>query len=211
MASAARDIPGAMQALKISTNPKSKPKPKESDVADSWEDEAEDDAPTPTTDPSTAEGSAVGSPDGFDALSRTSTNFNPHPPPPTPASPTQGAFSYPDLASNTRFPGLAKTTSNTVSQQPGSGNSTPNRSRTHSAVNSGTSTPSDRRPDKTTSTATRLIAAGLGMKVPKRTEAEREYDRVSRENERKKKEREREEAKRKEVEAQKAKESVWDD
>lgn len=75
---------------------------------------------------------------------------------------------------------------------------------------SGRSTP-DRRPDKTTATASRLIAAGLGVKAPKRTEAEREYDRVARETERKRRDKEREEVRRADQESVKAKQAVWED
>jgi hypothetical protein len=67
------------------------------------------------------------------------------------------------------------------------------------------------RPDKTTKTASRMIAAGLGLRAPKRTEEEREYDRVMAEKEKKKREREREEKKQQEAEREKRREAAWDD
>jgi hypothetical protein len=75
---------------------------------------------------------------------------------------------------------------------------------------SGRSTPT-KRPEKTTATASRLIAAGLGVKAPRRTEAEREYDRIARDAERKRREKEREDARMAEMETEKAKQAVWDD
>ena len=70
----------------------------------------------------------------------------------------------------------------------------------------GTRTP-ERRPDKTTSVAARLIAGGLGVRAPKRTEEQREYDKAMREKEKKKRDEERQ-AK---VDEEKAKKSVWED
>jgi hypothetical protein len=41
------------------------------------------------------------------------------------------------------------------------------------------------RPEKTTAVAGRLIAGALGIQAPKRTDEEKEYDRVMREKKRK--------------------------
>ncbi|OMP85845.1 hypothetical protein BK809_0002056 [Diplodia seriata] len=68
-----------------------------------------------------------------------------------------------------------------------------------------------RRPEKTTSAASRMIAAGLGMRAPKRTDEEREYDRVMREKERKRREKEREEAANAKNREEEAKKAIWDD
>ncbi|KAF2102927.1 hypothetical protein NA57DRAFT_52471 [Rhizodiscina lignyota] len=219
MGSTTKDLPSNLSNLHISTAPtaipKAKAKSKPADVADSWEDEADHDATTPTNDPST-ETSEDSSP--VIGLSRHSTNFDPHPPPPTPASPSAHTFSYSDLDSHERFPHLAQTTStnstpSTPSAQPPSRSVSARSPATGSPTASGRSTPArpDRRPDKTMATASRLIAAGLGVKAPRRTEAEREYDRVAREAERKRREKEKEEVKRAEEEKQKAKQSVWED
>lgn len=69
----------------------------------------------------------------------------------------------------------------------------------------------ERRPDKTTSAASRMIAGALGVRAPKRTEEEREYDRVQREKQRRQREVEREEEVRRQEEKEKAKRAVWDD
>lgn len=59
--------------------------------------------------------------------------------------------------------------------------------------------------------ARRMIAAGLGLKVPRLTEEQRAYDKALREKERKRREQEREEEKRRLAEAEKAKQSIWED
>ncbi|RMD41732.1 hypothetical protein DV735_g3404, partial [Chaetothyriales sp. CBS 134920] len=67
-----------------------------------------------------------------------------------------------------------------------------------------------RRPEKTTAAAGRMIAASLGMKVPKKTEEQRHYDRAVREQEIQRKNREKEAREREMEEEQKAKAAVWD-
>ena len=66
---------------------------------------------------------------------------------------------------------------------------------------------SQERPDKTAATASRLIAAGLGQRAPRRTEEQRKYDAAARDRLRKGKE----EQKQREEEEKRAKASVWDD
>lgn len=171
-----------MKSLHINTS--SKAKVKAQPVVDSWEDEAEDATPTDERDPST-ETSELNSPAG---LSRNPTNFDLNPPPPTPASPTEHAFSLPSLE-----------------QQQNS------RSRSGRLMDGSDVSASERRPDKTTATASRLIAAGLGLKAPKRTEEEKEYDRTMRANARKAREKEKEEEKKRQEASERAKAAVWDD
>ena len=67
------------------------------------------------------------------------------------------------------------------------------------------------RPEKTTASAARMIAGALGMRTPKRTEEQRQYDKAMREKEIKRKEREKEERKREEAERERAKAAMWDD
>lgn len=67
-----------------------------------------------------------------------------------------------------------------------------------------------RRQEKSTAVASRMIAAGLGVKAPKRTEEQRAYDRAAKENEIKRKNREKEDLARQEAENEKAKAAVWD-
>ncbi|KAJ9644558.1 hypothetical protein H2199_003521 [Coniosporium tulheliwenetii] len=117
-------------------------------------------------------------------------------PPPTPASPTSG-FTY-DLPYSSLIPtsSISSSRSKGTSPEGGSGASTP---------------PSSRRPDKTTAVAGRLIAGALGVKAPRRTEEEREYDRVMRGKEKERREREREERGRRAEEEERARRKVWED
>jgi hypothetical protein len=65
----------------------------------------------------------------------------------------------------------------------------------------------DKRPEKTASTAARMIAGSLGLRAPKRTAEEREYDNALKEKERRRRDEEREKAK----EQEKLKASVWEE
>ncbi|KAF9694431.1 hypothetical protein EKO04_007505 [Ascochyta lentis] len=107
----------------------------------------------------------------------------PHPPPPTPASPVP--FDFPD---NTPLGAI--------------------RSRGDSGVGGGSV---DKRPEKTTAVAGRLIAGALGVRAPKRTESEREFDRAVREKERKRRAEERERERREGEEREARKKAVWDE
>ena len=66
-----------------------------------------------------------------------------------------------------------------------------------------------KRPEKSTAVAGRLIAAGLGVKVPKRTEEQRAYDRAIKEQEIKRKNREKAAKEKEREEAEEAKTAVW--
>jgi hypothetical protein len=68
----------------------------------------------------------------------------------------------------------------------------------------------DRRPEKSTAAAGRLIAGALGVRPPKKSEEMREYERVIREKELKRREKERAEKKRGDEEREKAREEIWD-
>ncbi|KAJ4983029.1 hypothetical protein SVAN01_11486 [Stagonosporopsis vannaccii] len=119
------------------------------------------------------------------ATTLTNDDLPPQPPPPTPASPTP--FDFPD---NTPY---------------GAG-----RLRGDSGVSSGDGR-LDKRPEKTTAVAGRLIAGALGVRAPKRTDEEREYDRAMREKERKRRNEEREREKKENEEREARKKAVWDD
>lgn len=119
------------------------------------------------------------------ATTLTNDDLPPHPPPPTPASPTP--FDFPD---NSPY---------------GAG-----RLRGDSGVSSGAGG-LDKRPEKTTAVAGRLIAGALGVRAPKRTDEEREFDRAMREKERKRRDEEREREKRETEEREARKKAVWDD
>jgi hypothetical protein len=69
----------------------------------------------------------------------------------------------------------------------------------------------DRRPEKQTAVAGRLIAGALGIRAPKRTEEQRAYDRATKEQEIKRRNREREEQAKAKEEEERLKTSVWTD
>ncbi|KAM3418949.1 hypothetical protein BST61_g4906 [Cercospora zeina] len=120
---------------------------------------------------------------------RPATANLPGPPPPTPSSPTdakQREFHYRNFG-------------------PLSMESPPQSSSPR-----GSETP-ERRPEKTTAVASRLIAAGLGQKAPKRTPEQREYDQAMKVQEKKKRDQAKAEEERKQRETEAAKKAIWDD
>ncbi|KAL1798667.1 hypothetical protein ACET3X_002704 [Alternaria dauci] len=176
--------------LSASHPQKTAQKPKSKPVADSWEAEFSG-SDTETEDVDSGKSEAKGSPhDSLQPLSTTtSRDTPPNPPPPTPASPTQ--FEYPDNV-------------------PYSLNSSLSDGSSRSSSRGGAGGP-DKRPEKTTAVAGRLIAGALGVRAPKRTDEEREYDRVTREKERKRRNEEREREKKEAEEREARKKAVWDD
>jgi hypothetical protein len=152
-------------------------------VSESWEDEelgTGDSTPTDASGPSLRQ--------------TTSNEMGPNPPPPTPISPSMSS-SYDWTPAGALGGGRPL-------PKPTSGSGTP-RSIDDSD--------SDRkRPEKTTAAAGRMIAASLGMKVPKKTEEQRQYDRAMKEQEIKRKNREKEDKERERLEDEKAKAAVWD-
>lgn len=68
-----------------------------------------------------------------------------------------------------------------------------------------------KRPEKSAATAGRMIAMGLGQKVPKMGEEQRQYERAVREKEKRRVGREKEERERERREAEEAKRSVWEE
>ncbi|KAH7089204.1 hypothetical protein FB567DRAFT_327243 [Paraphoma chrysanthemicola] len=178
------EIASTLSHLQLSTKVPQKPaeKPKSKPVADSWDEESSGSDTETEIEPSKA--SASSPRDSLEPISTISSNdLSPHPPPPTPASPTP--FDFPD---NVPYGAT--------------------RSRGDSGVGRAGS---DKRPEKTTAVAGRLIAGALGVRAPKRTDEEREYDRVMREKERKRRTEEKEREKREKEEAEARKKAVWDD
>ncbi|KAI9371387.1 hypothetical protein BJX61DRAFT_29082 [Aspergillus egyptiacus] len=152
-------------------------------VADSWEDEV-DDASSETEAELGPTSSNV-----TDSLSMSpSVTEGPLDPPPTPISPQ-------------------------ISQPWVNAAYTNNTGPTSSASRSASSATRDpnRRPEKQTAVAGRLIAGALGIRAPKRTEEQRAYDRAVKEQEIRRRNREREEAAKLKEEEEKAKAAVWDD
>ncbi|GME33999.1 hypothetical protein BKCO1_21000149 [Neofusicoccum parvum] len=192
------ELEASLASLKISTStgpsPSHSPAPqditkaaakkaatKKADVADSWEDAASDSDGSGTE----TEPDSVTSP--INALHKHASE-GPLAPPPTPASPQFDSV-YGGI--DARFAGAGG--AQPASAAPGAGGGPA------------------RRPEKTTSVAARMIAAGIGSRAPKRTEEEREYDRVMREKERKRRDKEREEASLAKQKEEEAKKAVWDD
>jgi hypothetical protein len=151
------------------------------DIAESWEDEDLDsDAQTPTEAT------------GPELKQVISNDGPPNPPPPTPISMTPGS-PYDWSAAGVLGGGRPRRVN-------GSGPGTP-RSDSDSER---------KRPEKTTAVAGRMIAASLGIKAPKKTEDQRQYERAMKEQEIKRRNREKEEKERERAEDEKAKAAVWD-
>jgi hypothetical protein len=67
-----------------------------------------------------------------------------------------------------------------------------------------------RRPEKSTAVAGRLIAAGLGMRAPKKSEEQTAYDRAARENEMKRRNKEKQAKDKEREEIEKAQTGMWE-
>jgi hypothetical protein len=180
----AKALQSSLSKLHIAQNGKGPARSKKAEPVDSWEDEADEDSSDTETESETVR------PD--------SSLDSPAPPPPTPSSPS---WTTPHTSSSSpyqTFPpyGLdAKASSN-----PNSGRSTP-----------GSRGSDDKRPEKSTAVASRLIAAGIGQKAPKRTKEQREYDQAMKVQEKKKRDHAREEEDRKKREKEQALKDVWND
>ncbi|KAL4969170.1 uncharacterized protein BDV14DRAFT_118861 [Aspergillus stella-maris] len=175
----------------INTGISSTKRSKKTPVADSWEDEAdEDDGSDIDNEPSTQ---GTTSPAVTDSLGTSpAVAEGPLDPPPTPISPQT---SQPWVGTSGGY-------------DPRAGGQT-SRSRSTSGAGVAARDP-NRRPEKQTAVAGRLIAGALGIRAPKRTEEQRAYDRAVKEQEIKRKNREKEEAARVREEEEKAKAAVWD-
>jgi len=164
--------------------PTSKIKPKtvrQKEVVESWEDDdADGDVESET--PTQSERGPIKSPDP--AL---------HPPPPTPISPGNSG-QYIDWSPAQVLGGGRPNTTATDAYQDGDRDAERER----------------KRPEKTTATASRMIAAGLGIKPARKTEDQRQYDRAVREQEMRKRIKEKEEQERTREADERLKAAVWD-
>jgi hypothetical protein len=122
--------------------------------------------------------------DSLEPISTVPSAETPNPPPPTPASPTP--FEFPD-------------------------NAPYGATRSRGDSEAGRTGGLDKRPEKTTAVAGRLIAGALGVRAPKRTDEEKEYDKAMREKERKRRTEEKERERREKEETEARKKAVWDD
>lgn len=133
--------------------------------------------------------------DGESTPVRPSTSDIPGPPPPTPSSPTAAREktshyqSFPPFAFDGSSFDEVSASSDVRSSPRGD----------------------ERRPDKTTAVASRLIAAGIGQKAPKRTQEQREYDQAMKVQEKKKRDEAKAEAERKKREKEQAQKDIWGD
>lgn len=177
-----KTLNSSLGKLDINQGPK-KASPKAAEPLDSWEDDAGSDTETETE---------VKSP--LRPIS-SSTSDLPSPPPPTPISPSTSTTTDP---AHSTLPPYGFDESNSSS-----GASTPSRRTVPGSE--------DKRPEKSTAVASRLIAAGLGQKAPKRTKEQREYDQAMKVQEKKKRDAARDEEKRRAEEKENAKRAMWDD
>ena len=69
---------------------------------------------------------------------------------------------------------------------------------------------SEKRPEKSSAAAGRLIAGALGVKPPKQTEENRAYERAAREKERKRRELAKEETEKAKTEKEEARRAIWE-
>lgn len=149
---------------------------------ESWEDEADD-------SPSDENIAAVGK----STPPLASTSDSPAPPPPTPSSPSVVRSSQYSSHGPLSFDGALESVDTDLLR-----------------VNS-PATASDKRPEKTTAVASRLIAAGLGQRAPRRTPEQREYDQAMKLQEKKKRDQAKAEEERKLREKEQAKKAIWED
>lgn len=190
----AERLTSALSGLKVSTNnPTNKTSAKASkneEVVESWDDEDNEEA--------VDEASSL--PDVPSKHKRNPSDY-PNAPPPTPAttSPTMSAQAAQS------FQGIDSAFDD-VPITPQTSRTTPASTRRNDSAAG-----EEKRPEKSTAVASRLIAAGLGVKAPKRTEEQRAYDKAMREQERKRKEKEIQDRKKAEENREKAKRSMWED
>lgn len=157
-------------------------KPVQDEPADSWEDEADDDSPV--TPKRMAPSKGLSSP-GL-----------PGPPPPTPSSPSYSA-------GKTQL-------GNPYQTFPPHGFDGVSAERDDDEAPA-TRAGEERRPEKSTAVASRLIAAGIGQKAPRRTKEQREYDQAMKVQEKKKRDQAKADEERKKAEKARAMQAIWDD
>lgn len=157
--------------------------PKDDSPLDSWEDNASSDTDSPSSP-----GSGTATP-----VRQILSSDYPGPPPPTPSSPSFSSSHTSEGLPYQTFPPFGfdgTSTDVTPAKRTGS---------------------EDRRPEKTTAVASRLIAAGIGQKAPKRTKEQREYDQAVRLLEKKKRDAVKQEESDEKEASERAKKAIWDD
>jgi hypothetical protein len=191
-ANTSTEVAETLSHLKLTTkSSKTQAKPKSAPVADSWDADLSSGSDTETEASNTINISRTSTTSTSSSSNNTLSPIRtlesadpPNPPPPTPASPTR--FEYPD---NVPVPFARE-----APREEGRGTRNP-----------------DKRPEKTTAVAGRLIAGALGVRAPRRTEEEREYDRAMRDKERRRRDEERAREKAEKEAAEARKKAIWDD
>ena len=184
--SAKRSMESKMSSLHIDlpSKPTHLSTEKSEAVVDSWEDEdLEDTSSTQTPTEGT----------GLSLKPVTSSDPALAPPPPTPIS---AGGQYVDWSPAQVLGGGRPSTRPFTPPTSSNPQSDSNRDR--------------RRPEKTTATANRMIAAGLGIKPQKKTEDQKQYDRAMKEQEMKRRNREKEDREQEKEAEEKIKAAVWD-
>lgn len=183
----ARSLAISLDKLQISGSSKAvAPKQRRSEPVDSWEEDAEG---SPGTDVDSGTATPVHQVTSSDLPA----------PPPTPASPS--------FSSHKTTKGLPYQTFPPYGFHDG----------TYDDQGSGARSPpvrgydEERRPEKSTAVASRLIAAGIGQKAPRRTKEQKEYDQSMKMQEKKRRDQAKAEEERKRMEKEKAKQAIWDD
>ena len=156
---------------------------KRNEPAESWEDEeSNSDAEAGTATP----------------VHQVTSSDLPGPPPPTPSSPS--------FSSDKTAKGLPYQTFPPFGFD-GAPNDLGDSTQSHSTRGGG----EQRRPEKSTAVASRLIAAGIGQKAPRRTQEEREYDQAMKVQEKKRRDKAKAEEERVNAEKERAKRAIWED
>ncbi|KAI6813028.1 hypothetical protein KC340_g17421 [Hortaea werneckii] len=184
-----RSLTSSLEKLNLSETSKTAPDRSKAQPADSWEDEADD-------------GQEAGNDSGVRTpVQQVTSSELPQAPPPTPASPSYSSSKTSAGTPYQTFPPYGF--DGTSGEQSSSGENSPApRVR---------STGEEKRPEKSTAVASRLIAAGIGQKAPRRTKEQREYDQAMKVQEKKRRDQAKEEEGRRKAEKEKAKAAIWDD
>ncbi|KAI9750670.1 MAG: hypothetical protein M4579_006366 [Chaenotheca gracillima] len=173
---------------KLPTKSASGPKVDRAVVAESWEDEL-----GLSGDEEPGKG-----PSGLESISEI-----PGAPPPTPVSPTAASSSSSSArasAAPSRRPTQSEDLSSPWTSDALYGIDDSTRKKVTTA-----------RPEKTDAVAKRLIAGALGVRAPKKTDEQREYDKAVREKEMKRRTKEKEDQRKAELDVEKARTAVWED
>ncbi|KAM3074127.1 hypothetical protein ACMFMG_003051 [Clarireedia jacksonii] len=207
MTAAPKDLASSLHTLSLHPTPsKSSPafaKPqststskKQQSVADSWEDDASSDTETESSTPINT--TTISLP--RDNETPLSPSY-PSVPPPTPISPSASSSAFPSSPSATR-----KTESEDFANPFGY----PGVGADGSGLESRSARNDGRRQEKTDAVARRMIAGALGVRAPKKTDEQKEYEKAAREKELRRRKEEKEEAERRREEEERRKREVWE-